>query len=340
MNYRQLTLDERYQIQILLKLQTTPAEIARQLGRHRSTISRELARNSVVALQVPYKARRAQRIARLRRVAMGVAARKIQGELQILVEQKLRLSWSPEQIAGRLRLECGIAVSHETIYQHVLRDAQACGFLRYCLRFGGYKQHRFRRSHHAAKNRLRKRWLEARPAAANDRTELGHWERDCLLGAQACDAVLLTLVDRRSRFTRIRAVARQTSEAVADATVEALRPHQRTTKSITNDNGVEFQRDATLQARLGVPIFFTAPSSPWQRGSIENLNGLVRQYIPKGADLDHLAPWMPRALEDTLNFRPRKILGYRSPHEVFFDRSVRLMTAPLMRFGLEFSGAS
>lgn len=340
MNYQQLTLEQRYQIKVLYDLNLSNAEIARRLGRHRSTIGRELARNRPPGLATRYDVSYASACTRQRRIDKGAASRKIQGLLQVLVEQRLRLGWSPEQISGRLALELGIAVSHETIYQHVLRDSAGCGTLRYYLRSGGYKHHRFKKSRTAERTRERRHALDARPAGANDRTELGHWERDCVLGGRSSDAALLTLVDRRSRYTCIRLVPRLTSDAVADATVDALRPHAAVTKTITNDNGAEFQRDQQLQERLGVPVFFTAPSSPWQRGSIENLNGLVRQYVPKRADLDQLAPALPRALEDALNFRPRKILGYRTPHEVFFDTSVRLTDNPLLRFGLEFSPRS
>jgi IS30 family transposase len=332
--YRQLTLEERYHIQVYLKVGCSQAETARRLGRHPSTVSRELLRNRPSG---PYVADRAQRRAHHRRIEKGAASRKIQGDLRTLVERKLHLSWSPEQICGRLRLELGIRLSHETIYQHVLRDSQQRGFLRYCLRFGGYKHHRFKKSRRADRTRLRKNWLDQRPTAANERTELGHWERDCVVGARG-RSVLLTLVDRRSRLTRIRRAPRQQTNEVARATIEALAPHRKVTKTVTNDNGVEFQRDQSLQDQLGVPIFFTEPSAPWQRGSVENLNGLVRQYVPKRTDIDELPSWAPQAIEDTLNFRPRKVLGFQTPHEAFFDEKINLMEDnQLMHFGLEFS---
>jgi IS30 family transposase len=285
-------------------------------------------------------AQRAARRALERRVAKGEASRKIRGDLKELVEQKLRLSWSPEQISGRLRLELGVRVSHETIYQHVLRDTRRRGFLRYCLRFGGYKRRRFKRSRAAERTRERKHWIDERPAGANDRSETGHWERDCLVGTRG-GAVLLTLVDRRTRYTRIRRVARQNASEVAAATLAALRTHRAVTKTVTNDNGTEFQRDETLQRELRVPIFFTEPSSPWQRGSVENLNGLIRQYVPKGTAIQATPEWTPDALEETLNFRPRKVLGFRTPHERFFEGVIQLMAGQsMMRLGLEFSATT
>jgi transposase, IS30 family len=333
MGYRHLTLDERYHIQILRK-SCSQARIARSLGRHQATVSRELRRNSDSSCVHPYLAQRAARLAHERRMAKGCASRKIQGGVKDVVEHKLRLSWSPEQISGRLRLELGVRISHETIYQHVLRDSKQRGFLRYCLRFGGYKHHRFKKSRMAERTRQRKNWIDQRPSAARDRTELGHWERDCVVGSRG-GAVLLTLVDRRARYTRIRRVERHNATEVGQATKAAL--ERLVTKTITNDNGAEFQRDETLQRQLAVPIYFTQPSAPWQRGSVENLNGLIRQYIPKGTNIDRLAPCVPDALEETLNFRPRKTLGYRTPHEIFFEEEVYLLKDESMHFGLEFS---
>jgi transposase, IS30 family len=336
MKYQQLSLEERYQIQAGLRLRQSQAAIARQLGRHPSTISREIARNSDPRATVPYSPKGAARRAHKRRVVKGEQQRKIQGALRELVEQKLRLSWSPEQISGRLALEMGIRISHETIYQHVLRDCQKHGFLRYCLRFGGYKQHRFKKSKVGARTRERKNWIDQRPRAANERLQLGHWERDSLLGARG-SSVVLTMVDRKSRYAQLRHVAKHDSEHVADATASVLRRHRSISKTLTNDNGSEFARDPELQSRIDIPIYFCEPGSPWQRGSVENLNGLIRQYLPKGADLDFLPPGWLAAVEKTLNHRPRKTLGYRTPHEVFYKQTAILTCGELMRFGLEFS---
>jgi len=333
--YQQLSLDERYQIQAMVKLRKPPAEIASELGRHRSTIYRELKRNSISVATFPYLAVRATKAAGLRRIDKGVSQRKIQGDLRTLVEKKLELSWSPEQIAGRLRVEQNIRLCAETIYQHVLRDTKNKGILRYCLRGGGYTHHRFKKSKMAARTRERKNWIDERPAGANNRTEFGHWERDCIIGARG-SSVLLTIVDRKSRYTLVRRVAKLNVEKVSEATVEALDPFAALTKTITNDNGVEFQRDESLEARVGVPIYFCEPSSPWQRGTVENTNGLIRQYLPKRTNFDDLSPIAANAVEETLNFRPRKTLGYRTPYEVLFNKRVRLTDDELMHFGLAF----
>jgi len=333
MMHRQLTLEERYHIEVCFTEGLSQAEIARRLKRSASTISRELRRNEDPVTK-RYAAARAQKQASQRRVDKGERSRKIQGALQVLIEQKLKLSWSPEQISGRLQLEAGVSISHETIYQHVLRDTEHRGWLRYCLRFGGYKHHRFKKSRMAARTHGRKRWLEQRPVEANERSEIGHWERDCIVGTKS-GAVLVTLIDRKSRYTRIRRVPRQRAALVSAATVDALASHA--TKTITNDNGSEFQGDDRLQRQLGVPIYFTDPGAPWQRGSIENLNGLVRQYVPKRTNIGSLPELTMQAVEETLNYRPRKSLSYRTPHEIFYEEEAALLKGSLLQLGLEFS---
>jgi transposase, IS30 family len=346
--YRQLSLDERYQIQTRLRMKQSVSTIANAIGRDPSTVYREMKRNSdpVYSSELQrhtpprtgtrYSASRAQGRTAKRRVAKGEAQRKIQGELQTVIENKLRLSWSPEQIAGRLQSERNISISHETIYQHILRDTKKFGFYRYCLRFAGYKHHRFKKSKMAERTRARKNWIEDRPAAANERAEIGHWERDLLLGKRS-SACLLTVEDRKSRYVKMRYLKQRDADTVADATIDALAGLP--AKTMTNDNGVEFHRDESMAAKSGLEIYFCNPYSPWERGSVENTNGLIRQYLPKGSDLDDLPPWVPTAVEDTLNFRPRKVLGYKTPHEVFYGKTLELMDNPAMHFGLEFSGA-
>ena len=339
--YRQLTLDERYQIQSMIVLRLTQAEIARQLGRHPSTIAREVRRNYAMRFAAGngpkqvYVAAQANNQAKRRRAATGAARRKIQGALQELVEAKLRLGWSPEQISGRLQIEGPTTLAFETIYQHVLRDETG---LRYCLRFGGYKPYdtRFKKSKCAELTRGWRKLLDERPAGANERTELGHWERDLVEGPRSGGGALLTIVDRKSRFTCVRYVPSKHADIVAETTMSALAPHKAITKTLTNDNGMEFQRGKQFEERFAIPVFYTEPSSPWQRGTVENTNGLVRQYFRKGMNPSRTKDWLPRALEETLNHRPRKTLGYLTPHEVLFEEKTGLMNSQ-SQFGLEFS---
>lgn len=334
MSYHQLTREQRYQIEGLLAIKTPGAEIARRVGVHRSTIYRELARNGHVGKQFRYRAKTAQTRTNHRRIEKGAASRKIRGELRECIETKLNMGWSPEQIAGRLEKEGKPKVSHETIYQHVIRDYRAGGKLRYALRFGGYKQFRCtQRRLRTHKSRFR-RPIEDRPRAANDRSELGHWERDLVHSKQNGPA-LLTIVDRMSRYVRLKWVTK-TQQKVQRATLAALRQFGPLNRSITNDNGTEFERPLELEQKLGVPIYHCAPGSPWQRGSVENTNGLIRQYFPKKNTLStSRVPLLPQMIETTLNFRPRRSLDYATPHEIFFGERLQLFSDTLMHFGFE-----
>ena len=338
--YRQLSLDERYQIQTLVGLKQNVASIAASLGRHPSTIYRELLRNSapIPPCQLTdrnptakYYALPADRKTRRRRIAKGAGQRKVTGELQELVENKLRLSWSPEQISARMKAELGVTISHETIYQHILRNRETLWFYRHCLRRAGGKRHRPKTSRIMAVKRGR---IEDRPAEANERTEIGHWERDCLLGKKG-ESAFLTLIDRKSRYVRLAHVRNVTSKAIDGATLDALKDVS--VKTMTNDNGVEFQGAYIERNKSAIPVYYCNPHSPWERGSVENVNGLLRQYFAKGYDFDSLPSWAPFAVENTLNFRPRKVLGYKTPHEVFHNTTIQLMKDPAMHFGLEFS---
>lgn len=335
MGYKHLTQEDRYQIAALFSNGVCKAAIARTIGCHRSTIGRELRRNG--ALRVKgwfYTAARAQERTRQRRKDKGNASRKIQGELKELIELKLQLGWSPEQISGRLKLEQGRSLSHETIYQHVLRDChEANGTMRYLLRFGGYKYRRFRKSRWA---RTTKRCHKNRPTSALNRSRRGHWERDLMLTTRG-DSCLLAVVDRHSRYSVFEWISGNTEEETRNATVRALEPFAALTRTITNDNGSEFKNPLALEHRLNKPVYYTDPSSPWQRGTVENTIGLARQYIPKGHNIPKKYRWVTQAIQDTLNFRPKKILGYRTPHEKFFQEKVKLLEGSLLQLGLKSS---
>jgi IS30 family transposase len=337
-SYQQLTLEERYQIYTLRKQHFSYAEIAREVGRHRTTIARELNRNVGVERSMcsGYMPTVANKLARQRRILSGALRWKIRGDLKQVIEEKLMQSWSPEQISGRMLRERGFTISAETIYQHVIRDDRTGGLLRYGQRQGRQRHPRLTKLQTADRARARLRHIDNRPAAANDRTELGHWERDCIVGTRGKSA-LLVAVDRKSRFTKISRVDATTVKAVARETLRML--DGLPVESVTNDNGTEFNRATALEMKLGARVYVCDPSSPWQRGTIENTNGLIRQYVPKRTNFDDIRPSAATAIEETLNHRPRKVLGYRTPYEAFFDEESILMTKrKQLHFGLEFAG--
>lgn len=336
--YRQLTREQRYQLEALLANGYCYSVAAHVLGVDPSTISRELARNgSVVDGRRVYRAKEAQRRTEQRRVDKGAASRKIRGQLQELVETKLRLGWSPEQICGRLQQEQRLRLSHETIYQHVIRDAHQRGSLRYALRHGGYRYRRLRKSRYVRLPRSPRRSIVERPAHVEQRRRIGHWERD-LVHAQQTGPSILVMTERASRFTLLRWLSRVTMKDVADATAQAL--HSCAVSSMTNDNGPEFNGAAELESRLDAPIYFCAPGAPWQRGTVENTGGLLRQYFRRRHNFKPRHCWLAPAMQHALNTRPRKCLGYRTPHEVFFQQKLTLFSRQWMHFGLEISASS
>lgn len=335
--YRQLTREQRYQLAALLANGYRQCVAAAVLRVAPSTISRELKRNRSGDGRSEYSAKEAQRRTEQRRIEKGAATRKIRGELRELVETKLRLGWSPEQICGRLKSERGVRLSHETIYQHVIRDARQCGTLRYALRHGGYGYRRLRKTRYVRLPRSPRRSIVERPPHVEQRRHVGHWERDLVLSKRTGPA-LLVMVERASRYTVLRWLDRVSLGLVADSTAAALEPFAVT--SITNDNGSEFNDAETLEARLNTPIYFCAPGAPWQRGTVENTGGLLRQYFRKRQSFSHKDCWLAPAMQHCLNTRPRKCLGFRTPHEALFHQKLKLFSRHFMHFGLEISASS
>lgn len=328
-HYQHLTLLEREKILFFTGKGYSLEQIARELGRSKSTISREIKRNSPKGEYVPFLAQKEYGKRRKRCGRKKILA--TNRELYALVEERfLNRQWSPEQIAGRLRLE-GYAnpISYQTIYRAI-----------YAGLFDTKEQKRSegnrgmkRRLRHKGKPRKTKNpdsrrgkmaishSIEERPEAANARTRMGDWEADTVIG-RAGGPRLVTLVDRRSRYLLCRKAASEKKDVVAQTMIDCLRGHP--CESITPDRGKEFSRHGTVTAALGVEFYFALPRHPWQRGTNENTNGLLREYIPKKTDLTNVSDAEIQAIEDKLNLRPRKCLGYLSPFEVFFQTSLHL----------------
>lgn len=318
MQYRQLTLEQRYQIHALRANGNSNGQIAKTLKVHRSTIGRELKRNFIPN---GYRPGFAQKLAMNRRIKAGKGRLKIKGELKRLIESKLRYAWSPEQISGRLKKELSISISAESIYRHIVRDMRAGGKLRYALRLYRSRRRRYTGYQRRLNPRDDRKSIDLRPESANARKRIGHWERDLVEGKRGKPS-LLTIIDRRSRYALIRKIKSKTSVEVSCATKAALRkkPH----KTITNDNGVEFSDPLDLEKKLKTNIYFCRPYASWQRGSIENLNGLIRQYFPKKTDFSGVTANTIQLLQNTLNCRPRKTLNFLTPHEVFHKKKTSL----------------
>jgi len=318
--YNQLTSEQRYQISALKRIGHSQTEIAKELEVHKSTINRELSRNTG---ERGYRARQAHEKARERR-AKATPTKRISAETWEEVEEKLRQDWSPEQVSGWLEKRQEIRISHEWIYQHILADQQANGDLYTHLRQYGKRRKRYGK--HDRRGKLPDRVsIEERPQIVEQRERLGDWEIDTLVG-KGHRGALVSLVERKSRYTLLLPVAQRLANLVADATISLLLPLAGFVHTITGDNGKEFAEHVRIAETLKANFYFAHPYSAWERGTNENTNGLVRQYFPKTTDFSRIAFSETKTAVDRLNHRPRKCLDFMSPFEVFFHPSVALQT--------------
>ncbi|WP_369812520.1 IS30 family transposase [Kineosporia sp. A_224] len=325
---RRLTLAEREWIAVRLRERASLAQIARELGRPTSTVSRELARNAEGGWRSKYFATRAEYLTQRRARRPKPAKLAVHEPLREYVQARLDGPgrWSPEQIAARLRVDFPdderMRISHEAIYQALY--VQGRGALRreltVCLRTG----RAVRRPKRTPTGGRRRRpapppelMISARPAEVEDRAVPGHWEGDLIVGRAQGGAAIGTLVERTTRYVMLLHLPDgHTGEQVRDAmttTITTLPAALRQT--LTWDQGVEMARHAEITLATGLDIYFCDPHSPWQRGTNENTNGLLRQYFPKGSDLSVHTPADLAAVADGLNGRPRKTLGWATPTE-------------------------
>ncbi|CAM3880963.1 IS30 family transposase [Parendozoicomonas haliclonae] len=318
MQYHQLTSEERFMFSLLRKQGCSVSGIAQQLGRHRSTLYRELNRNSCHRTDGAYRPSKAHRRALSRRYYSQRNTRFYWPEYE-LVESYLRERWSPEQVSGYLRLHQVLQISHETIYRHIWRDKRSGGDLWTYLR-GSQKQRRKRYRSHDSRGRMGgKRHISERPKSINQRLHKGHWEIDTVMG-KGSKACIVTLVERKTGYTLIGKMPNRTTEALNDAVLMLMcRYRSGRFKTITADNGTEFHQYQQLEHETGVRFYFATPYHSWERGTNENTNGLIRQYIPKGKNMASVTQRECDAIANELNRRPRKRLGYKSPIHCFLN---------------------
>ena len=331
-HYTHLTIEERESILRMLVEGKKIQEIAKVLDRSPSTVSRELHRNckrredySPAKAEKAYRKRR-EKSGRQRLFSVNPAAKE---EIRTLF---LDLHWSPEQIANRLRLEnSSIQVSYATIYRGIYSHdlevqplARGSRGMARKLRHSGKRRHRRGEEERRGKIPI-SHPLEERPDTANNRSEIGHWEVDTVAGKKG-GSCLITSVDRKSRFTLGKRAARKAAQEVEDGMVTMLMqlpPEAR--RSLTPDRGKEFATHASVTIRTGgTPFYFPRPHAPWERGTNENTNGLLREFLPKGVDMNSFSDEQIEGFIDLLNKRPRKCLGWKTPFEVFFDISLQL----------------
>jgi transposase, IS30 family len=314
MTYHRLTPGERYMLAALRRQGLNQSEIARALGRHRSTVCREVRRNSTRA-DGHYRAFTAQERTNGRR-SRSRRNQRFTAEDFALVDELLCRQWSPEQVAGWLRREGRLLISHETIYRHVWRDKKQGGTLYTHLR-GSRKRRRKRYGAYDSRGRLAgKRMISERPAEVETRERVGHWEVDTVMGAGSKDCVL-TLVERKTGLVLVGKLPDRTKESFNRRALRLIRRHPGAFATITADNGTELHGYERVEASTGVLFYFAKPYHSWERGSNENANGLLRQYLPKGVSMAGVSQPRCNVIAHKLNTRPRKRLGFRTPLECF-----------------------
>jgi IS30 family transposase len=311
--YTQLTHEQRYQIYSLLKAGHNQTEIAHNIRVHKSTISRELRRNRGLK---GYRPKQAHELALSRR---NKAKRLIDASTWDWIETLIRFDLSPEQVSDWLKNNFGLPISHEWIYQYILTDKRSGGDLHRHLRCQKKRRKRYgsydRRG--ILKNRVS---IDERPAIVDTRQRLGDWEVDTIIGKGHRHAIV-SLVERKSRLSLLRKVESKTAQAVADAVIELMKSLPIITYTITADNGKEFADHERIARDLRTNVYFAHPYSSWERGTNENMNGLVRQYFPKKRSFVTITQQEIDFVMERLNNRPRKCLGFKSPNQVFFNHS-------------------
>ena len=310
-SYKQLTQEQRYVIKVMNQAGHSQKMISKFIEVHPSTISRELRRNRG---DRGYRHKQAHQFALGRR--QDKATISIDSDACSFIESLIQEEWSPEQISGWVSKNLSYSVSHEHIYQYILLDKKRGGNLYRYLRC--QKQRKKRYGSHERRGQLVDRVsIEERPDIVEKRSRLGDWELDTIVGKNHNQAIV-TLTERRSGFALIKKVDRSTAGQVSKAIIGLLKPHEKWVHTMTADNGKEFAEHKAMANKLDANFYFAHPYSPWERGCNENMNGLIRQYFPKGMDFTSVSVSDEMFVMNRLNNRPRKRLGFRTPYEVFF----------------------
>ena len=312
--HAQITLEERYAINALRRQRYSVRAIARELGRAPSTISRELSRNLRPTGRYVPDIAHSYCVARRRRSRRNTH---FSSDEWILVEHLVSLDWSPEQVSGWLRLHGLLSISHETIYLRVWHDKRCGGTLWTHLR-QATKKRRKRYGSRDSRGRLAgKRHISERPPEVETRAITGHWEIDSIMGDDHGRHSALTMVERKTGYLQMGKMVRHCAAEATAKTVELIGRRPERFKTITADNGTEFHSYKDIEAATGVDFYFATPHHSWERGTNENTNGLIRQYLPKRTSMAHIGQVELDSIAHKLNTRPRKRLGFRTPEECY-----------------------
>ena len=322
MKYNQLTLEKRYHISALKKQGYKQKDIANEIGVHPSTISRELKRNLFHGKYNPVQAQ-GECFIRQKRKNKRKSITKF---IEKYIREKLKLDWSPEQISGRMKIDIGHSIHHETIYQFIYRNKSHGGRLYKYLRHKNKKYHCRTKDYQKRGTIIDRVMIDKRPKIVDKKKRIGDLEIDTIIGKDHKGA-LVTIVDKRSKFTLIKKVSSKQASEVSTALIEMLTPMKPILHTITSDNGKEFAYHKDVSSALNADFYFANPYHSWERGLNEHTNGLIRQYIPKKSEFENISKEEIVTIQNRLNHRPRKSLNFKTPFEVFMKEFARQMAA-------------
>jgi IS30 family transposase len=310
-----LSIGEREIIGLMLAQDKSCREIGKAIGRHHTTISREIQINAPPVRKGYYLAHKAQERATERRIETHKRPRLKTEQIRRYTRKMLKKGWSPEQIAGRIAEDSpGQSIGYEAIYQYVYEERPE--LIQHLARS---HRERFPRGHsrkHCRSHIPRRRSLEQRPKEVEERKVIGHWEGDTIVSRQS-PAGLQVTTERKSRFVRITKINRKTSSKAMKAVIRQLKDYPlNLRKTLTLDNGSENTEHERITAAIGAQTFFCAPFHSWEKGTVENTNGLIRRFFPKKTDFARISYYEVKKVEQLLNNRPRKCLNYATPQEV------------------------
>lgn len=320
--YNQLTADERDKIALFMAGGCNLNNIARMLGRNRSTISREIKRNGAPKYK-SYTPHAAEARSKHRKSAANTHPRLKNSFIRNYVHQKIKDGWSPEIISGTLKKEHPEnSISHESIYQYIYADAQE--LKHYLPRHYRVRRKRKAKKTGSVENIPGRVGIDLRPEKINARSEFGHWEADSMVSRQS-QAALAVQLERLSRYVKIKKVLANKAEPVSRAIIENLMDVDTSfRKSITYDNGKENVKHQEVNQALGISSYFCHAYRSWEKGSVEQVIGLIRRYLPKKTDLAKVTESQIKYIENQLNSRPRKCLNFATPYDVLQTASVAL----------------
>jgi len=312
--YAQISQEERYDIAAMKRQRLSIRAIAKELNRSPSTISREIRRNrrsdGSYGAQVAGERTRSKRRRSRRNTHFTT-------DDWVLVEHLISFDWSPEQVSGWLKLHGVLSISYETIYMYLWRDRHAGGELWKHLRQATKRRRKRYRSPDSRGKPAGKRHISERPAEVETRMSIGHWEIDTVKGDDQARHSVVTIVERKTGYLQMGKLERHCAADTTARTIELIRRRQENFTTITADNGSEFHSYKDIEAATGVEFYFATPHHSWERGTNENTNGLIRQYLPKRTSMAKISQADCDAIATKLNSRPRKRLGFRTPEECY-----------------------